>query len=125
MEGTLVVVAAVGVAASLWVMRRQRSGRHDLHIRNATQTLLLPAADGRHEPLLVPKGEIVAVSMYRCVTHSPSGQHFSYVPALERAPLHAQPQSLRLINWGWSEGKARAFSDWLSQQLGVHFRAMY
>jgi hypothetical protein len=118
------MVAAVGVAAYLWTAQRHRSGRHDLRIRDASQTLVLPPADGRKGPLLVPRGEIVAVSMHRRVSDSPSGQYFSYVPALDRAALNDQPQSLHLVNWGWTEGKARAFACWLSQQLGVRFRAM-
>jgi hypothetical protein len=125
MSYALVVVAVVGVAALLWAARRHRSGRYDLRIQDAAQILFLPPADNRHEPLLVPKGEIVAVTMYRRVSHSPSGHYFSYVPALERATLNAPTESLQLVNWGWTEKKARAFADWLSQQLGVGFKAMY
>jgi Protein of unknown function (DUF3592) len=125
MSYALIVVGTVGMAVSLWAARRHRSGRYDLRIQETTQILLLPPADDRHEPLLVPKGEIVAVSMYRRVSHSPSGHYFSYVPALERATLNAQTQSLQLVNWGWTEKKARAFGDWLSRQLGVGFKAMY
>lgn len=124
MSAALLVVVAAGVAASLWMARRHRSGRHDLRIQDGSQTLVLPPADGRTEPLLVPRGEIVAVSMHRRVSHSPSGQYFSYVPALDRAALNAQPQSLHLVNWGWTEGKARAFAGWLSQQLGVRFNGL-
>jgi len=117
----LAVVAAAGVAASLWMAKRHGSGRHDLRIQEGSQTLVLPPAAGRKAPLLIPRGEIVAVSMHRRISHSPSGQHFSYVPALDRVGLNAQPQSLQLINWGWTEGKARVFGGWLSQQLGVRF----
>jgi hypothetical protein len=123
-SAALLAVAAAGAAASLWMGQRQRSGRHDLLIHDGSQTLVVPAADGRKEPLLVPRGEIVAVSMHLRVSHSPSGQYFSYVPALDRAALNAQPESLHLVNWGWTEGKARAFAGWLSQQLGVRFNGL-
>ena len=62
--------------------------------------------------------------MHRRVSNSPSGQYFSYVPALDRVGSNAQPQSLNLVNWGWTERKARVFTGWLSQQLDVRFRAV-
>ena len=55
---------------------------------------------------------------------SPSGQHVSYVPAVDRAPQNAQPCTLDLVNWGWTEAKARSFANWLSQKLGVRFKGM-
>jgi hypothetical protein len=124
MADALLVVLAAGWGAFLWTAQRLRSGRHDLRIHCTARTLVLPPAGGRKEPLLVAWGEIVAVSMHRRVSHSPSGQYFSYVPALDRAAVNAQPQSLYLVNWGWTEAKARAFAGWLSQELGVRFRAM-
>ncbi len=124
MSTVLMMVGAAGVAAFLWTALRHLSGRYDLRIHEASQTLLLPPTGGRKEPLLVPRGEMVAVSMRRRASPSPSGQYFSYVPALERAALNAQPQSLELVNWGWREGKARALAGWLSQELGVPFKGM-
>jgi len=124
MSAAFLVVAAAGAAASLWTAQRQRSGRHDLRIRDASQTLVLPPVHGRKEPLLLARGEIVAVSVHRRVSHNASGQYFSYVPALDRAAVNAEPQSLHLVNWGWTEGKARAFAGWLSQQLGVRFNGL-
>jgi hypothetical protein len=123
-SAAFLAVAVAGVAASLWTAQRHRSGRHDLRIIGASQTLVLPPADGRKEPLLVPRDEIVAVSVHRRVSHNASGEYFSYVPALDRAALSAQTQSLHLVNWGWTEGKARAFAGWLSQQLGVRFNGL-
>ena len=122
MSTVLILVAAAGTAAFLWAAQRHHSGRYDLRIQEKSQTLLLPPAGTRKEPLRVPRGDIVAVSMHRRVSHSPSGQHFSYVPALACAAPNAEPRVLDLVNWGWTEGKARAFADWFSQQLGVPFK---
>ena len=124
MFGVLILVAAAGVAAYLWMAQRHLSGRYDLRIDAASQSLLLPRTGGRKEPLRVPRSEIVAVSMHRRVSHNPSGQHFSYVPALDCAGLQTEPKLLDLINWGWTEGKASAFADWLSQQLAVPFKGI-
>jgi hypothetical protein len=124
MSAALILVAAAGMAVFLWTAQKHHSGRYDLRIQEASQTLLLPPAGGRKEPLRVPRSEIVAVSMRRRVSHSPSGQHFSYVPALDRAAPNAEPQFLHLVNWGWTEGKASAFADWFSQELGVPFKGM-
>jgi hypothetical protein len=124
MSAVLILVAAAGLAVFLWTAQRHHSGCHDLRIYEASQTLLLPPAGGRKEPLRVPRGEIVAVSMHRRVSHGPSGQHFSYVPGLDCASPTAEPQFLDLVNWGWTEGKASAFADWFSQQLGVPFKGV-
>jgi len=72
----------------------------------------------------VPRREIVAVAMHRRVFNSPSGQYFSYVPALDRVAPGSEAQSLDLVDWGWKEGKARAFGGWLSRELGVPFKGM-
>jgi hypothetical protein len=112
------------VTAFLWTAQRHHAGRCDLRIQEAAQTLVLPPAAGRAEPLIVSRGEIVAVSMRRRVTRSPSGQYLSYVPALDRAAPGTESQSLDLVNWGWQEGQARAFADWLSQHLGVPFKGI-
>ncbi len=122
MSSVLVLAAATAVAAFVWTAQRHRSGRHDLRIDEAAQTLILPPADGRTEPLTVPLREMVAVGLHRRVSHSPSGRFTSYVPALERSQANGEPQQLLLVNWGWTEGKARAFSAWLSQQLGIPFK---
>ena len=31
---------------------------------------------------------------------------------------------MKLVTWGWSETRARAFSQWLSQQLQVEFKGI-
>jgi hypothetical protein len=122
MSGAWILVAAAGAASFLWTAQRQYFGRCDLRSHKASQTLLVPPAGGRKELLLVPWREIVAVAMHRRVSNSPSGQYFSYVPALDRAAAGSETQSLELVNWGWQEGKARAFAGWLSQELGVPFK---
>jgi hypothetical protein len=73
-----------GCGGLLWTAQETLPAARFAHPK-ASQTLVLPPAGGRKEPLLVPRGEIVAVSMHRRVSHSPSGQYFSYVPALDRA----------------------------------------
>jgi hypothetical protein len=124
MSAVLILVVAAGMAAFLWTAQRHHSGRYDLRIHEPSQTLLLPPAGGRKEPWRVPRCEIVAVSMHRRVSHSPSGQHFSYVPALDCAAPNAERQFLPLLNWGWTEAKASAFAGWFSQQLGVPFKGI-
>jgi hypothetical protein len=124
MEAVMILVAAAGVAAFLWTAHRHHFGRCDLRSHYGSQTLLLPPAGGRKEMLRVRRDEIVAVAMRRRVSQSPSGQYFSYVPALDRAAPGAETQSLDLVNWGWQEGKARAFAGWLSLELGVPLKLM-
>jgi hypothetical protein len=124
MFAVMILVAAAGVATFLLTAQRHRLGLCDLRSHDASQTVLVPPAGGRKKLLRVPRGEIVAVAMRRRVSNSPSGQYFSYVPALERVAPGAQTQSLDLVNWGWKEGKARAFAAWLSHELGVPFRGV-
>jgi hypothetical protein len=124
MTAVLIAIAAAGAAAFFWTAQRHAAGHFDLRSHAASQTVAVPPAGGRKEVLLVPKGEIVAVALRRRVTRAPSGEYFSYVPALDRAVPGAEAQSLDLINWGWNEWKARAFAGWLSDQLGVPLKSM-
>jgi hypothetical protein len=121
MSVVLILVAAVGVAAFVRTAYRHSSGFYDLRIQQESQTLLLPPTAGRKEPLRIQREEIVGVAVHRRVSQSPSGEHFSYVPALECSTGNTEPHLLPLINWGWTEGKASAFACWFSQQLGVPF----
>jgi len=125
MSAALILVSSAGVGMYWWTARRHRSGLYDLRITDGGEIVILPPVGERNKPLLISKGEIVAVSMHRRVSHNPSGQHFSYVPALEHAAQNTQPTSLHLVDLGWDEAKARSFSAWLSRQLGVRFTAMY
>jgi hypothetical protein len=124
MSAVMILVAGAGAGAFLWTAQRHYFGHVDLRSHEASRTLFVPPAGGRKDPLLVPLGEIVGVSIYRRVSHSPSGQYFSYVPALDRAAPGAETRSLDLVSWGWKEGKARAFAGWLSQELGVPLKGM-
>lgn len=124
MKTTWAVVAAVGVAVFVWRVIRKWSGIYDLRIDQASQTVTLPQTAGRQQPLSISRREISGVSMQRRVSKSPSGTHFSYLPALNRDGLPAESRSIKLITWGWSEEKARAFSQWLSEELGVEFKGV-
>ncbi len=121
MSAALILVAAAGVAAFVWTALRHNTGCYDLRIQQASQTLLLPAMAGRKDPLRVSRGDIVGVALHRLGSQSPSGEHFSYVPALECGTAKTGARSLLLANWGWTEGKASAFATWISQQLRVPF----
>jgi hypothetical protein len=62
--------------------------------------------------------------MQRRVSKSPSGTHFSFLPVVLRNGMDAGAQPIKLITWGWSEEKARSFSQWLSEELGVEFKGI-
>lgn len=124
MKVVWVVVLAVSGAAFAWRAARKRSGIYDLRIDQASQTIILPQTAGRREAISLSRREISGVSMQRRVTESPSGMHFSYLPALNRNEARAKSQPVKLITWGWSEEKARAFSQWLSEELGVAFKGV-
>jgi hypothetical protein len=118
------LVAAAGLAAYAWAARRNGSGRYDLRIDEATQTLTVPQTGRRKTPLTVPRGEIAGVSMRRRVSKTPSGNYVSYVPVLDRAAPGCAPQPIELVRWGWTEGKARGFAEWLGGQLGVRCKGV-
>ena len=124
MKTIWLVVLVVGIAVFAWRVARKWSGIYDLRIDQASQTVTLPQTAGRQQPLSISKREISGVSMQRRVSKSPSGTHFSYLPALNHNGLQTEPRSIKLITWGWSEEKARAFSQWLSQELGVEFKGI-
>jgi hypothetical protein len=118
------VVLAMGGAVFVWRMTRNWTGIYDLRIDQQSQTVTFPQTAGRRQPLSIARREISCVSMQRRVSKSPSGTHFSYLPALNRNGLDAEARPIKLITWGWSEEKARAFSQWLSQELGVEFKGV-
>jgi hypothetical protein len=124
MKTTWLVVMAVGGAIFMWCVVRKWAGIYDLRIDQASQTITLPQTAGRQRSLSISRRDISGVSMQKRVSKSPSGTHFSYLPALNRDGLPAESRALKLITWGWSEAKARAFSQWLSQELGVEFKGV-
>jgi hypothetical protein len=124
MSIVLGLVAVAGLAAFGWAVRRIGSGRYDLRIDDASQTLTLPQTGGRTKTLTVLRREITAVSMQRRVSKTLSGNYVSYVPALDRAAPGSAPQPIELVTWGWTEGKARAFAEWLGGQLGVRCKGI-
>jgi hypothetical protein len=118
------MVLAAGGAVFVWRALRNGSGIYDLRIDQESQTVTLPQTAGRRTPLILARREISGVSMQRRVSKSPSGTHFSYLPALSRSGLDAEPRSMPLITLGWSGEKAQAFSQWLSRELGVEFKGV-
>ena len=121
---TWAFVAATGVLAGLWRAIRNSSGIYDLCLDKSVQTVTLPRIAGRRRPLTIARSEISGVSLQKRVSKGPSGKHFSFLPALNRGGLAADMESIELITWGWSEKKARVFSEWLSQELGVKFQGV-
>jgi hypothetical protein len=117
-------VLATGVAVFIWRAIRNRSGIYDLRLDERDQTVTLPQSAGRPKPLTLARRKISGVSMQRRVSTGPSGTHFSYLPALNCNGSSEASQSIKLITLGWSEEKARAFSQWLSQELGVEFKGI-
>jgi hypothetical protein len=115
-------VAAAAAGAFFWTRQRNRSGNYDLRILDAAQTVTLPQSGGRGQLLTIPRHEILGVSILLRVTRNPSGHHITYVPALECAASGSAPRPMKLVTWGWTESKARAFGLWLSQELRVQFK---
>ncbi len=124
MKVTWALMAAVGAAVFVWRLFKKWSGTYDLRISEASRTVTLPQTACGAQRIALARGEISGVSMQRRVNTNPSGTHFSYLPALQRQGGAAEPHSMKLISWGWSEQRARAFSQWLSQELGVEFKGV-
>jgi hypothetical protein len=118
------VVLAVGGVAFLWQALRTGAGHYDLRIDQASQTVTLPQTAGRRQPLTLPRREIACISLQRRATKGPSGIHFSYLPTLRRGGAGAASKPISLVAMGWSREKAQAFSQWLSQELGVEFKGI-
>jgi hypothetical protein len=124
MKAAWAAVLAAGVAIFVWRALRNRSGIYDLRINQASQTVTLPQTAGRRRPVTLSRRDISGVSLQRRVSKSPSGMHFSYLPALSGAGLDAHSRSMPLITLGWGREKAQAFSQWLSLELGVEFKGI-
>ncbi|HEX4120032.1 MAG TPA: hypothetical protein VH619_05330 [Verrucomicrobiae bacterium] len=118
------LVFFVVAAALAWTVNRNRSGTHDLRIDEASRSVTLPQADGRRTSLTLARDEILGVCLQRRVTRNPSGNYFSYLPAVDcTGPASGSP-AIKLVTWGWTEAKARPFAQWLSEQLGVEFKGV-
>ncbi|MGP8200670.1 MAG: DUF3592 domain-containing protein [Limisphaerales bacterium] len=124
MEAVWGAVLAAGVVVSLWWAFRNRAGVYDLRIDQTAQTVTLPQTAGRRKPLTLARREISGVSMQRRQNKGPSGTRFTYLPSLKRGESGTTSQPIELISLGWSEEKAQAFSQWLSQELGVEFKGV-
>jgi len=123
MEYVLPAVFAVAAAAFGWTAARNASGKYDLWIDETTLALTLPQTCGRTEPITLAREELAGVCMQRRVSRLSSGSYYSYLPALRRKDP-AAPRREMLSPWGWTEQKAAAFSQWLSNQLGLEFKGV-
>jgi hypothetical protein len=122
MLGVWLLVLAGTATAFVWTLTRNRSGRFDLRIDEVSQTVTLPQLESRIAPLTLARNEIRAVSLQRRVTKTPSGDYFSYWPAIDRLDPESGSPAIKLGRWGWTEARASAFGKWLSGQLGVEFK---
>lgn len=124
METVWAASVAFGIFALLRRAVRNRSGIYDLRVNQASQTVTLPQTTGRKRTLSISQRAIGGVCLQRRSTNSPSGTHFSYLPALSPVVTAAEPPVMPLVSWGWNEEKARAFGQWLSGELGVEFKGI-
>ena len=118
------LVLAAMATAFMWTLKRNRSGNYDLRIDEVSKVVTLPQIGGRRNALTLARNEILAVSLQRRITKTPSGDYFSYLPAIDRVGNESGSPRIKLITWGWTEAKARAFGQWLSEQLGVEFKGI-
>lgn len=124
MINTGMAVLMVAAAAFGWTALRNASGKFDLLIDEQSQTLTLPQTAGRKQAVTLPRGEVVGVCLQRRVSRLASGSFFSYLPALDRREAGAGLRREALSPCGWTEEKARAFSQWLIGQLGLEFKGV-
>ncbi len=118
------LVLAGATTAFGWMLKRSRSGNYDLRIDEVSRAVTLPKIGGRRTPLTLAPNEIQGVSLQCRITKTPSGDYFSYLPAIDCIGSQDGSPTLKLITWGWTEPKARAFGRWLSGQLGVEFKGI-
>jgi hypothetical protein len=124
MEETGVAVLAVAATAFCWTALRNASGKYDLLIDEQSQALTLPQTAGRTQSVTFPRGEIAGVCVQRRVSRLSSGSFYSYLPSLEWRETGAGLRREALSPCGWTEEKARAFSQWLVGQLGLEFKGV-
>lgn len=121
MENTWAAVLALAAAAFCWTALRNASGRYDLLIDEQSQAITLPQTGGRKRLVTSARRELAGVCVQRRVSCLSSGTFYSYLPALARREAGAAPRREALSPCGWTEEKARAFSQWLVGQLGLEF----
>jgi hypothetical protein len=124
MENIFGAVLAVAAAVFCWTALRNASGRYDLLIDENSQALTLPQTGGRKQSMTFPRGELAAVCLQRRVSRLPSGTFYSYLPALDHRVAGDGLCREALSPCGWTEEKARAFSQWLVAQLGLEFKGI-
>jgi hypothetical protein len=124
METTGAAVLAAAAAVFCWTALRNASGKFDLLIDGQSQALTLPQTAGRRQSMTLPRGEIAGVCVQRRVSRLSSGSFYSYLPALDRREAGAGLRREALSACGWTEEKAKAFSQWLAGQLGLEFKGI-
>jgi hypothetical protein len=116
------LVASSAVIAFVWRFKIIHSGRCDLRIDEVSRLITIPQCGEGKKQLTLAWNKIQAVSLQRRITKTPSGDYYSYLPAIDCAAGEAGSPTINLVAWGWTEARARAFGQWLGQQLGVEFR---
>ena len=124
MENTGAAVLLAAAAVFCWTALRNASGKYDLLIDERSNALTLPQTGGRRQCVTLPRGEIAGVCVQRRVSRLSSGSFYSYLPALDRREAGTGLRREALSPCGWTEEKARAFSQWLVGQLGLEFKGI-
>jgi hypothetical protein len=124
MEFVWLAVLATALIAWAWQAWRNGSGQFDLLIDQTAHTLTLPQTCGRQQPLKVPRQEIAGVSLQRRISKLASGSYYSYLPAIARLDGSAGVRREPLCPWGWTEERARGFTDWLCAQMTLDFKGI-
>jgi hypothetical protein len=124
MEVVWAAVLAGAGAAFCWKAIGNASGKYDLLIDQKGQTLTLPQTCGRQQSITLPWRKIAGVSLQRRVSRLASGSYYSYLPALCLMDANGVRRRELLFPWGWTEEKARSFSQWLGGELGREFKGV-
>jgi len=124
MEETWLAVLAVAAAAFCWTALRNASGKFDMLIDEQSQTLTLPQTAGRRQSVTFPRDEIAGICLQRRVSRLSSGNFYSFLPALDHREAGVGLRREALSPCGWTEEKARAFSQWLAGQLRLEFKGI-
>lgn len=119
-----VIVLAAGAGMFIWRALRNISGIYDLRFNSVARAVTLPQTAGRRRPLRLDWNRIGGVLLQRRQWKTPSGTQFSFFPTVKYNGEGRRPESIRLISWGWSEEKARAFGLWLAGELDVEFKGV-